>query len=155
MLGGLKQNVLHTRNQRPHRDWARPTSEWVSPADAWVSSGLPWGWDEGSGCSRPRKHGMWHNSSWRRLPLGPSLSHWADNPQTEELLYQRSSHNFMEVLGPNLGSSKGTENPLGIWVWRPVGFDYRTSTGLEKQILGGHKQNFVCTRTQEKGAMTP
>ena len=36
-----------------------------------------------------------------------------------------------------------------------MGFDYRTSTGLEKQILGGHKQNCVCTRTQEKGAVTP
>ena len=24
-----------------------------------------------------------------------------------------------------------------------------------KQTLGGHKQNLVCTRTQEKGVMTP
>ena len=45
-------------------------------------------------------------------------------------------------------------NPQGIRLWRPVGFDYRTSTGLGKQTLGGHKQNLVCTRTQEKGAMT-
>ena len=36
-----------------------------------------------------------------------------------------------------------------------MGFDYRTSTRLEKQSLGGHKQNLVCTRTQEKGAVTP
>ena len=36
-----------------------------------------------------------------------------------------------------------------------MGFDYKTSTGLEKQTLGGHKQNFVHTRTQEKGAVTP
>ena len=28
-------------------------------------------------------------------------------------------------------------------------------TGLEKQTLGGHKENLVCTRTQEKGAITP
>ena len=28
-------------------------------------------------------------------------------------------------------------------------------TGLGKQTLGGHKQNFVHTRTQEKGAVTP
>ena len=34
------------------------------------------------------------------------------------------------------------------------GFDYRTYTGLGKQTLGGHKQNLVCTRTQEKGVMT-
>ena len=36
-----------------------------------------------------------------------------------------------------------------------MGFDYTTSTGLGKQTLGGHKQNFVGTRTQEKGAVTP
>ena len=36
-----------------------------------------------------------------------------------------------------------------------MGFDYRTYTGLGKQTLGGHKQNLVCTRTQEKGVVTP
>ena len=34
-------------------------------------------------------------------------------------------------------------------------FDYRTYRGLGKQTLGGHKQNLVCARTQEKGAATP
>ena len=34
-------------------------------------------------------------------------------------------------------------------------FDYSTYTGLGKQTLGGHKQNLVCTRTQEKRAVTP
>ena len=34
-------------------------------------------------------------------------------------------------------------------------FDYRASTGLEKQTLREHKQNFVHTRIQEKGAVTP
>ena len=29
------------------------------------------------------------------------------------------------------------------------------STGLGKQTLGWSKQNLVCTRTQEKGAVTP
>ena len=33
-------------------------------------------------------------------------------------------------------------------------WDYRTSTGLRKQTLGGHKQKRVCTRTQKKGAVT-
>ena len=28
-------------------------------------------------------------------------------------------------------------------------------TGLGKQTLGGHKPNLVCTRMQEKGAVTP
>ena len=36
-----------------------------------------------------------------------------------------------------------------------MGFYYRTYTRLGKQTLGGHKQNLVCTRTQEKGAVTP
>ena len=36
-----------------------------------------------------------------------------------------------------------------------VGLGYRTYTGLRKQTLGGHKQNLVCTRTQEKRAVTP
>ena len=36
-----------------------------------------------------------------------------------------------------------------------MGFDYRTSTGLEKRTLGGNKQNLVHTRTQEKGAVIP
>uniref|UniRef100_A0AC11C5C6 Uncharacterized protein n=1 Tax=Ovis aries TaxID=9940 RepID=A0AC11C5C6_SHEEP len=35
----------------------------------------------------------------------------------------------------------------------PESNDYRTSTGLGKQTLGEHKQNLVCTRTQEKGAV--
>ena len=36
-----------------------------------------------------------------------------------------------------------------------MGFDYRTSTEFGKQTLGGHKQNLVRTRTQEKGAVIP
>ena len=31
----------------------------------------------------------------------------------------------------------------------------RTYTGLGKQTCGGHKQNFVRTKTQEMGAVTP
>ena len=36
-----------------------------------------------------------------------------------------------------------------------MGFDYRTATGLGKQILEENKQNLVCTSTQEKGPVTP
>ena len=36
-----------------------------------------------------------------------------------------------------------------------MGFDYRISTELGKQTLGGHKQKRVCTRSQEKGAVSP
>ena len=34
-------------------------------------------------------------------------------------------------------------------------FDYRTYTSMGKQTLEGHKQNLVCTRSQEKGEVTP
>ena len=36
-----------------------------------------------------------------------------------------------------------------------MGFDYRTSTGLGKQTLGGHEENLMCTGSQEKGAVSP
>ena len=36
-----------------------------------------------------------------------------------------------------------------------LGFDYRPYTGLGKETLGRHKNNLVCTRTQEKGVVTP
>ena len=66
----------------------------------------------------------------------------------------------MKVLGPitdfpTWGSSKGTENPQVIWLWRPVGFGYRTYTRLGKKTLRGHKQKLGCTRTWEVGAVTP
>ena len=35
-----------------------------------------------------------------------------------------------------------------------MGFDYKSYTGLGKQTHGGHKQNLVLTKTQEKGAVT-
>ena len=43
----------------------------------------------------------------------------------------------------------------GYWLWRPLEFDYRTYTGLGKETLAGHEQNYMCTRTQEKEAVTP
>ena len=85
-------------------------------------------------------------------------------PVTFALLYndlhQINSCTVKKVLGPTTdfqtwGSCKETENPQRIWLWRPVGFDYKTYTGLGKQTLGGYQQNFVCTRTQEKGIVTP
>ena len=34
-------------------------------------------------------------------------------------------------------------------------FSYRTYTGLGKQTLKGQNQNLLCTRTQQKGMVTP
>ena len=75
------------------------------------------------------------------------------------LHFSQCSCTVTKVLGPTIdfptwGSSNGTENPQGIWLWGPVVFDYRTFTGLGKEIFTGHKQNFVWTWTKEKGAVT-
>ena len=66
----------------------------------------------------------------------------------------------MKILSPKSGfpawgSNKETRNPQGIWLWRPMRFDYRTSTALGETdfTLGGHKQNLACTKTQGKGAV--
>ena len=49
----------------------------------------------------------------------------------------RSHTNF-----PTYGSSKGTENPQGIWLWSSAGFEYITSTGLgEQRLLEGTNKN--------------
>ena len=69
----------------------------------------------------------------------------------EFLHYGKSSRTKTDF--PTWGPGKGPENLQGIWLWRPVGFDYRISTGLGKQSLEGHKQNLMCT--QEKGTVTP
>ena len=50
--------------------------------------------------------------------------------------------------------AKGLRSPRDLTL-KASGIDYMTYTGLGKQMLGGHKQNLVCTRTQEKGAVTP
>ena len=48
----------------------------------------------------------------------------------------------------------GWLSPLGGGRHYPHHRATRTYTGLGKQTLGGQKQSLVCTRTQEKGAVT-
>ena len=78
------------------------------------------------------------------------------DPQTGEKLYQRSS---VKVLGPQQTFQPG-DPTKGLRIprepdWKWARFDYRTSIGLGKQILGEHKQDLVHPRTQKKGAVTP
>ena len=59
------------------------------------------------------------------------------DPQTWGKYHQRSSPTVVKVLSPMSGflawrSKKGSNNPQGTWPWRPVGFEYRTATGLGK-----------------------
>ena len=143
------------------REWSSDLQKRLSWNCLWVFEGVLWRHGEqwplrgkGSSCSSPGRQGLWHKSSWRRSPVAPLWSCWADGPQTREQLYQGSSRTVAKVLGPTTdfqiwGSGKETDSP-GILALSPVGFDYRTSTGLGTQTLGGHKQNLVCTRTQQK-----
>ena len=75
------------------------------------------------------------------------------DPQTGEQLYQRGSNTVGKVLGatadfPTWRSSKGTGFPRNL-ILKSAGCDYRTSKDW------GKRQNLVCPRTQEKGAVTP
>ena len=134
-----------------------PLIVWVSPVEARVSSGLMQ--EQGLWLQQTCPRSMWHKPSWRRSPLAPSYSHWADNPQTAKQLYQRNSHTVKKVLGHTTDFPTGdlakrlrtlSEFELeASWIW------LQTSTGLGKQTLGGHKQNLLCTKSQEKGAVSP
>ena len=74
-----------------------PLIVWVSPVEARVSSGLMQ--EQGLWLQQTCPRSMWHKPSWRRSPLAPSYSHWADNPQMAKQLYQRNSHTVKKVLG--------------------------------------------------------
>ena len=82
-------------------------------------------------------------------PLGEGHGYWRTT------IPKRFSHCCESFRSHDRLPNPGTDNPLGIWVGRSGEFDYRTSTGLMKQTLGGHKRNLVHTRTQEKVAVTP
>ena len=114
--------------------------------------------------------GLWLQQTWdmqcvasallEEVAISATIEPPSRQPKTAELLYQRNPHTVRKILGPTRdfptwGSGKGTGNHQGISLWRPVGFDYKTSIGLGKQTPGGHKQNLVCTRTQEKGTVIP
>ena len=51
---------------------------------------------------------------------------------------------------PTWESSKEIENPQGIWLRRPVGFDYSISTELGKQTLGGRKKTLCPQEPRRK-----
>ena len=148
MLGGLRQNLVCTRIQRPHkRLGSLALSVWVSPAEARVSSGLLQG------------QGLWLQQTWEVWCVSPTTEPLSRQPTNWRTIVPKKFSHCCESSRacnrfPNLEIWKRDWEPQGIWPWRPVGFDYRTYRGLGKQTLGKHKQNLVCTGTQEKGAMT-
>ena len=155
-LRGHKQNPVCTKTQGKE-PWPPQETEpdllvtgWGSPMEAWVNSGLPWGFS--------RQQQSW--KAWcvvkvllEEVVISPTIELLSRCPTNWRTIIPKKFSNCWKVLGPTTdfptwGSGKGAENPQGIWLWRPVGFDYRTSTGLGKQTHGGHKQNLVGSRTQ-------
>ena len=90
------------------------------------------------------------------LPNIEPQSRWPTNCRTFIL---KKSHTVKKALGPTTdfptwGSSKGTENSQKIWLRGPVGLTAELSQVWGNR-LGEHKQNLVCARIQEKGAVSP
>ena len=58
-----QKNLVHTRTQRPHRDWARIVFEC-----------LLWSYWSAVACLRGRgsSSSVWHKSSWKKSPLTPN-----------------------------------------------------------------------------------
>ena len=140
-LQGTSKSCVYQgpRERTPTKEPVLPVRVWGSPAEAWVSSGLLRWW--GTDSSSPGKCSEWHKSSWRKSPLAPLESHPVGNPQIREQFYLRSSWTVAKLLGPTRDfqtwkSGKSTENPRETESWRA-------------------QQNLLCTRTQEKGTVTP
>ena len=103
---------------------------------------------------------LWLKQTWEAWQLSPTIKPPSRHPTNwRAITLKKFSHccesSRAHKTVPNLGIWQTDWESQGIWLWRPVGFDYRTYTGLRKQILGGHTQNLVCTRTQKKGAVIP
>ena len=138
MLGGLKEDLMCIRTQGPHKRLSQ-TCLWVlsAPMEEQVSRGLPQG------------QGLWLQHTWEAWHVSPStepLSRQPTNWRTiipKKFLYCCKSSRACNRL-PNPGIPQRDWEPPGIWLWRPAEFDYRTSTGLGKQTLGGHNKTF-CT----------
>ena len=149
MLGGSKK-MFCVPGYATETD---PKLCWMSPVKVQVSSGLPQG--QGLSVQETWSHSLWDKSFRRRSPLIPPQGHWADNPQNVEQLHQRNPSTAKKVLGstkdfPTWGFGKGTKNPKGIWLWRPVGFDYRNYTKLWKQLLKDTKKTLCIPGPRRK-----
>ena len=109
---------------------------------------------------RTKKKPHWNGRRGTIMIKSNPIPNWVGDSKLKTIIPKKFSH-CCESYRPHIRLpawefGQGTGNPQGIWLWGPGGFDYRAFIGLgETETLGGHKQNFVCTRTQEKGAVTP
>ena len=143
LLQMAKQNLLCTRNQGSHKRLSQ-TCLWVFECLLQRHrSAVACRGDRGSGCSRPgtRQHVAQTLLEEAAISSTIDLPSW--RPQTaEQLYYQRNSHTVKKVLGPTTdfptwGSSKGTENLQGIWLWRPVRFVIELLQDWGNRLLEG------------------
>ena len=80
------------------------------------------------------------------------MTHKVQNNHTKEI--PTLLIKFNKVQGPTTDVPTGIQQrdwePQGIWLWRPVGFDYRTPIEVGKQTLGGHKQTLCAPGARGK-----
>ena len=90
------------------------------------------------------------------VKLNPILARWVTHKLENNIpqkLYHSSEIPESHIRLPSLGvSGNGRKSPQTIWLWGPVGFDPRTSTGLREtnSTTRGGTQSLLCTRTQGK-----
>ena len=155
-------NLMCTRTQGPHSDWGRTVFErllWrcVSAVDCHG--------DRGPGCSRlgygisplrvslvaqlvknpltMEETWVWSwvgKTPWRRKSL-PTPVFWPGE-------YSPWRHKVLDTT-EQLSRHSRSRSPLS------PPYSCQTLHRTRKKTLGGHKHNLVCTRTQEKGAVTP
>ena len=83
------------------------------------------------------------------------MAHKLENSYIKEVLALLQKFSGSQQISQLGDSAKALRTLREFDFKQPVVFDYRTSTGLEKQSFQGDKQNLVCTRTWEKEAVTP
>ena len=71
------------------------------------------------------------------VTINPTIEPPSRQPTNCRTIIPRNYCTVKKVLGPTTDfptwrSGKGIENAQRIWLWKPVGFDHRTSTGLGK-----------------------
>ena len=148
-----------TRTQRPHRDWSRSAFECLSischgSCQQWPATGT--GTLAAAGLGGPAcgvsSLGEGASSPTIVLPSRRPINCRTSIPKKFSHSYEIfRTHNRFTNLGilQRDWEHPGNLTPEANGMW----LQYFHRTG--KQSLGGHRQNLVATRTQEKGAVTP
>ena len=125
LLQGSKKSLCAPGPRDPKRDWARPAFECLCLLQRHRLAVACCG-DRGSGCNRPGKHTIEPQSrqpTKKRAIIPKKFLHCCESSRAHSRY-------------PNLGIHQRDWEPPGIWLWMPVEFDYRTSTGLGKADWG-------------------